>query len=99
MTRSARILTTLYTAVTLWLAYCTVQTWTEVPLWISLTMAAASLALVVAGRREAEHAGDMRALRVQLERATRPPASPRIVFTEAQQQLLHRLDQDLKDSA
>ena len=99
MTWRSRTLTSLYSAVTLWLAFCTVQTWGDVPRWTSITMAATSITPIVAALREAEHTVNMHLLQVQLERATRPPAEPRIVFTEAQQQLLNRLDQDLKDIA
>lgn len=100
MTWPARALTTTHGATTLWLAYCTVQTWADVPLWTSLLMLAASITPIIAALREATHTVDMHLLRTELERATRPPADgPRVVFTEAQQQLLARLDDDLKDSA
>jgi hypothetical protein len=98
VTWPARTLTTLYTATTLWLAYCTIATWNHVPAWTTATMIAASLAPIAAGLRETFHADDMRNLRVQLERATRP-AGPAVTFTEAQRQLLNRLDDDLKDNA
>lgn len=72
MTWFARILCALYGAVFLWLAFCTVQTWGQVPLWTSITMAAASLAAVVAGFRESDRADEDRRYQALLERAARP---------------------------
>jgi hypothetical protein len=72
MTNQGRALCTLYTAVTLWITWCTVRTFGHVPLWTSITMAAASIAPICAGLRESTHADELRALRVELERAVRP---------------------------
>lgn len=82
MTNQGRALCTLYTAVTLWLAYCTVQTWSHVPLWTSAIMAAASLITIVAGLRESTHADELRAVRVQLERAARPVQPKQVISPE-----------------
>jgi len=73
VTRLARTLCTLYAATALWLAWCTVQTFGRVPLWLSILNTAASIVPLIAGTRESEHADTLRAARVQLERATRPP--------------------------
>jgi hypothetical protein len=100
MTWQARTLCTLYAAVTLWLAYCTTETWGHVPLWTSLVMAAASIVTIVAGRREAEHADDTRGLRAELERATRPPLN-RPAITEQERATFKRIiaGLDLDDAA
>lgn len=82
MTWQARILCPIYAAVALWLIIGTAVTWGEVPLWISITMTAVSLIPILAGRREAEHADDMRAVRVELERATRPAQPKPVISTE-----------------
>jgi hypothetical protein len=72
MNNHGRALCTLYTAVALWITWCTVRTFGHVPLWTSITMAAASIAPICAGLRESSHADELRAVRVQLERAARP---------------------------
>jgi len=82
MTHPGRTLTTLYTAVALWLAYCTINTWGTVPLWTSLTMAAAAIAPILAALRETGHADELRAVLVQLERAARPVGLPPVITPE-----------------
>jgi hypothetical protein len=82
MNNHGRALCTLYTAVTLWIAWCTVQTFGHVPLWTSITMAAASVAPICAGLRESTHADELRALRVELERAARPAVVRPVISQE-----------------
>ncbi|QDN57358.1 hypothetical protein [Streptomyces sp. S1D4-20] len=72
MTHAGRFLCAIYAAVTLWLTFCTIATFGHVPLWTSIVMAAASIATIVAGLRESTHADELRAVRVDLERAARP---------------------------
>lgn len=103
MTRSARALTALYLAATVWLAYCTVQTWGRAALWASILTAAAGLTTIVAGLRESIHADDVREIRVQLERALRPavmfdprPVAERPVMTAAEEQVFEEIKANYK---
>ncbi|MFE2965537.1 hypothetical protein ACFXKC_18025 [Streptomyces sp. NPDC059340] len=79
MTNHGRFLCTIYAAVTLWLTFCTIATYGHVPLWTSLIMAAASIATIVAGLRESTHADEVRAVRVELERAARPAVARPVI--------------------
>jgi hypothetical protein len=74
MSRGSRVLTAMYTAVALWLAYCTVRTWGAVPAWTTLAMAAASLAPVLGVVRETVIADERRAVAVLREREGRRAA-------------------------
>ncbi|WP_245657255.1 hypothetical protein [Streptomyces griseorubens] len=74
MSRGSRVLTVLYIAVALWLAYCTVRTWGDVPAWTTLAMAAASLAPVLGVVRETVIADERRAVAVLREREGRRAA-------------------------
>ncbi|MEU0041036.1 hypothetical protein [Streptomyces sp. NPDC006333] len=103
MTPFARVLTALYVASAVWLAYCTVQTWGRAALWASILTAASGLATIVAGLRESSHADDVREIRVQLERALRPavmfeprPAAERPVMTAAEEQVFEEIKANYK---
>ncbi|PWE12397.1 hypothetical protein DD630_02110 [Streptomyces sp. BSE7F] len=74
MSRGSRVLTVMYIAVALWLAYCTVRTWGTVPAWTTLAMAAASLAPVLGVVRETVIADERRAVAVLREREGRRAA-------------------------
>ncbi|CAL9345853.1 MULTISPECIES: hypothetical protein [Streptomyces] len=74
MSRGSRVLTVIYIAVALWLAYCTVRTWGAVPAWTTLAMAAASLAPVLGVVRETVIADERRAVAVLREREGRRAA-------------------------
>ncbi|MGA5795748.1 hypothetical protein ACPC27_14200 [Streptomyces cellulosae] len=74
MSRGSRVLTAMYIAVALWLAYCTVRTWGAVPAWTTLAMAAASLAPVLGVVRETVIADERRAVAVLREREGRRAA-------------------------
>jgi hypothetical protein len=82
MTNHGRFLCAIYAAVTLWLALCTIATLGHVPLWTSIIMAAASIATIVAGLRESTHADELRAVRVELERAARPAVVRPVISQE-----------------
>ncbi|MDX3759308.1 hypothetical protein [Streptomyces sp. AK02-04a] len=90
MTNHGRFLCAIYAAVTLWLTLCTIATFSHVPLWTSIIMAAASIATIVAGLRESTHADELRAVRVDLERAARPAdATP--VISQAERAVFDEL--------
>jgi len=98
--RYTRALLALYLAVFAWLAYCTVQTWSQVPAWSSTVMAAGSLAVVVAGFREAEHADDLRGLRVELEHASRPaPVTDPLVIPDDERARFDEITAGFEDAA
>lgn len=103
MTHYARLLSTLYAATALWLAWLTVQTWGQTPTWVSLLNTAASITAVCAGFRESEHADDLRDLRAELERAARPDHGDPLVIPPSERAEFERitagLDPDDHDSA
>lgn len=82
MTGHGRFLCTIYAAVTLWLTFCTIATYNHVPLWTSIVMAMASIATICAGVRESGHADELRAVRVELERAARPTDARPVISDE-----------------
>lgn len=71
MTRGSRTLCTLHAIVTLWLTFCTVQTWGTATLWATLSMAAASIIPLLAIAREYDLRDARRHAAALEERATR----------------------------
>jgi hypothetical protein len=71
MSTGSRIVTGLYAAVTLWLAYCVVATWDTAARWSSVAMAVAGLVGVVGIGREALLADERRRTAVLQEREGR----------------------------
>lgn len=97
MTGHGRFLCTIYAAVTLWLTFCTIATYNHVPLWSSIVMAMASIATICAGVRESGHADEMRAVRVELERAARPADGTPVISDEERarfDEITARYDED-----
>lgn len=90
MSRLARSLCTLYGATALWLAWCTVTTFGYAPLWASTANFAASIVCVIAIVNTSADADEHRALRVQLERATRP-AEPPAILTPGEQAVFDQI--------
>ncbi|MFE9773291.1 hypothetical protein ACFYOV_16735 [Streptomyces sp. NPDC005931] len=74
MSRGSRILTALYLAVAVWLAFCTVKTWGTVPVWTTLAMALAGLTPLLATVRETVLADERRTVAVLREREVRRAA-------------------------
>lgn len=67
-----RHLCAIHAVTAVWTAYCTAAAWRHVPVWVGLTLAFAAATALTASVRESRYLDDVRALRVQLERAGRP---------------------------
>lgn len=93
MTRLARTLCVFYTGAALWLAWLTISTFGHWPLWASILNFAFSICAVMAVVNTSADADDMRDLRVQLERATRPaPPADTTSLTQAEAQAFAEIE-------